>query len=113
MKVTYDLTATIDRLNDLIDAGDFDAYDRVFDEYDAKLDEIGASIWHTAKLDGCVRIDHHGLTYYLHRSSRHDGMQLTAWDERGPMSHCDLHDADDLATDIAYERGPIVVTTAA
>ena len=113
MQATYDLTATIDRLNALIDEGDFDGYRRMFDEYDAQLDEIGAAIWTTATRTGCVRIDHNGITYYLHRSTSGHTLQLTHWDERGPVGHCDLNDADDLATDIAYERGPIVVTTAA
>lgn len=114
MQTTFDLTATIDRLNSLIDAGDFDAYHNMFDEYDEQLDEIGAFVWSVANRTGCVRIDHNGITYYLHRTPQYDeGLQLTQWDERGPVCDLNVKDADDIAVDLAYERGPIVVTTAA
>lgn len=42
--------------------------------------------------------------YYLHRSTRHDGMQLTCWDERGPVGHADVDTAERLAFEVNWNE---------
>lgn len=42
------------------------------------------------------------LRYYLHRLTRHDGMQLTCFDDRGPLGHADVDDAERLAFEVCW-----------
>ena len=114
MATTYDATEEAEQLDQLIEEDQFgtDEYEAACDAYDERTEQISAAIVQTATESGAVRIEQRGTTYYLHRSTRFDGLQLTAWDERGPMGHYDVSDGGDLSQYIDYQRGPVTVTAA-
>jgi hypothetical protein len=111
---TYDATEQAEQLDQMVDAGEFgtDAYDAACDAYDELTGQISAAIVQTATEAGAARIEQGGTTSYLHRSTRHDGLQLTLWDDLGPVGHYDVTDGGDLARYIDYQRGPVTVTAA-
>lgn len=111
---TYDATEEAEQLDRLIESDQFgtDEYDAACDAYDERTEQISAEIVQTATEAGAVRIDQDGTTSYLHRSTRHDGLQLTLWDDLGPVGHYDVTDGGDLAQYIDYQRGPVTVTAA-
>ena len=73
---------------DLI-VSDVDAYFDATDDYDMRRYDTMDILIGLVTRHGCIRIDNngnHSKWYYLHRSTRYyKSLQLTAWDERGPI----------------------------
>ena len=55
---------------------------------------------------GCVGIWHgeSKIHYYLHPSTRYDCMQLTCWDEHGPVGHANIVSAKELAREVNWRE---------
>lgn len=55
---------------------------------------------------GCVRVSHEGsrIWYYVHHSTRRDLMQVTCWDEHGPVGHVEVADGRQLAREISWRE---------
>ena len=113
--ITYDFDRILDRISALSDGLHPHEYFRAFDLYDELLGECASTICQAAERIGCVRIDYalKGETYYLHRPTTTSGcLKLTRWQDDGPLYSLDVTD-DDLAVDLTYERGQIMVTLVA
>lgn len=94
-----------------LEGGDLDGYLALFDEMRREYDETLGALIGATREHGCIRITKEFATgtrvYYLHRSSRRDGYQLTAFDEIGPVCHYDVT-ADDKRQDLGHVLdGPI------
>ena len=92
MKATY----TIPGRDEALDALFFDDDDSLLNQYEARREIALTGTYEAAQTYGCIRIEANSLTWYLHTSSRHAGMQLTGWDERGPIGHEDITGPADL-----------------
>ena len=55
---------------------------------------------------GCVGIwnPNSSIHYYLHPSTRYDCMQLTCWDEHGPVGHANITSAKELADEVYWHE---------
>lgn len=76
--------------------------DRYFNLLEVSIEEstrIAKLLMYAARLHGCVRIDRgRGQWHYLHRSCRYgDDLQLTTWDQYGPVSDLRVRDASDFS----------------
>lgn len=60
---------------------------------------IAGATMYAAWLHGCVKIDKGGVQWhYLHKSAKYaNSLQLTTWDERGPVSDMRVRTADDFS----------------
>lgn len=94
MEITY----TIPGRDEAIDALFFDDNEEPMDEFEQRRASALADTYRAAQSYGCIQIEAGGLTWYLHSSARTEGLQLTAWDERGPIGHTDIADPADLET---------------
>lgn len=94
MEATY----TIPGRDEAIDALFFDDDESLMTEYEERRAAALTDTYQAARTYGCIQIKAGGLTWYLHSSARHEGMQLTSWDERGPIGHADIADPADLET---------------
>lgn len=92
MEATY----TIPGRDEAIDALFFDDDESLMNKYEERRAAALADTYHAARTYGCIQIEANGLTWYLHSSARHDGMQMTAWDERGPIGHIEVTAPADL-----------------
>lgn len=79
-------------------------YMRLVDEYYAEKDGIMADVLELADEYDCLAIidtdapTNHPRWWFLHRSLRIDGWQLTSVDELGPIGHDDIgHDPHELS----------------
>ena len=77
-----------------------------WEEWHAEHERMYREILLLACGSGCVRIGHEGssIFYYLHRSTRFDGMQLTCWDDVGPVGHTDVTDGRRLAREVMWRE---------
>ena len=89
-------TYTTPGRDEAIDAMFFDDDDTLMDEYEERRAIALEGTYKAAHEYGCIRIEANGLTWYLHNSSRHAGLQMTSWDERGPIGHDDITGPADL-----------------
>jgi hypothetical protein len=87
-----------DRMNLL---GNHDAY-RYFRMLELSIEEskaIANALMYAAYVHGCVRIERGRVQWhYLHKSPKYEGcLQLTTWDEYGPVSDERISDAGDFS----------------
>lgn len=82
---------------------DLDHDDDWHDWQCARLDMYGDVLLKACKC-GCVGIwnGKSRIHYYLHNSTRYDGLQLTCWDELGPVGHADVTTAEKLALEVSW-----------
>ena len=86
-----------------LDSHDLDRYFDLADDLDAHIDAIASDIYDLATATGCIEISiraPHNRRYYLHTSTRRAELQLTTWDDLGPVGHIDVNDLDDLADEL-------------
>lgn len=103
-KITY-------RLEDFPDEWLFDPeHLSEWEEWHAEHERMYREILLLACRRGCVRITHatSRIFYYLHQSTRFDGMQLTCWDEMGPVGHTDVTDEGKLAREVMWREVDVV-----
>ena len=76
----------------------------VLDAYDVgAFYTIASELHDIATATGCIEISTrapHNRRYYLHTSTRRAELQLTTWDDLGPVGHIDVNDPDDLASEL-------------
>ena len=86
-----------------LDSHDLDRYFDLADDLDAHIDAIAAELYDLATATGCIEISTHAphqRRHYLHTSTRRAELQLTTWDDLGPVGHIDVNDLDDLASEL-------------
>ena len=93
MEATYSIPGR----DEAIDALFFDDDESLMDDFEERRAVALTSTYEAARQYGCILIEANGLTWYLHTSSRHAGdMQLTGWDERGPIGDAHVAGPADL-----------------
>jgi len=93
METTY----IIPGRDEAIDALFFDDNEEPMEEYEARRDAALEGTYKAAASYGCIKIESSGCTWYLHASARSAGaLQMTTWDERGPIGHIDVYGPADL-----------------
>lgn len=86
-----------------LESHDLDRYFDLADDLDAHIGTISSDIYDIATVTGCVEISTHAprqRRHYLHTSTRRAVLQLTTWDDLGPVGHIDVNDPDDLASEL-------------
>ena len=84
---------------DLIRDRDFDRYFRMLEVAVEESEGIARLLMYAAYRHGCVRIERgRGQWHYLHRSAKYgNDLQLTTWDEYGPVSDARIREASDFS----------------
>jgi len=86
---------------DLLRDHDIDGYFRMLEISIAESESIARLLMYAAYFHGCVLIerDGHGTQWhYLHMSCKYgNDLQLTTWDEYGPVSDDRIRKAEDLS----------------
>jgi hypothetical protein len=100
--MVYDYPRTLDRAErlQLLKAGDFAAYERALDEYQRRKEDAAEEIIAATKAARACKIwvDDTRTWFYMHPSLYQPGcLQLTHWDNKGPIGHKAIHEALDLA----------------
>ena len=71
------------------------------DERDRMFDDV----LRLAKERGCVGVWGGSRTwYYVHPSTRNGAMQVTHWDDKGPIGHVDVTDGHELSDAIRWNQ---------
>lgn len=115
--VTYEIPEYAE-VHVALDAHDFDAYLNAADRLDDRVDAVSHEVFALAVDHGCVMLDAHGLginddaytrrqyRQYLHRSTRYPGcLQLTSWDELGPICDVRIGRVEDLSKELRHSTG--------
>ena len=92
-------------LDDFPDEWLFDLdHDDEWESWHDEIDRMYAEVLERASKVGCVGVWVPGepFWYYVHRSSDHDGMRATCWDDRGPIGHQDVTSGKELAQEIKW-----------
>lgn len=99
MKKTIEITGR----QAAIDAFWFDDDEQTMEAFEALMEQAYTETCEAASTYGCIQITAaDGRTWYLHRSARYAGhLQLTLWDERGPVSDYEIIEPLDLDERIA------------
>lgn len=91
---------------------DFDRYFNLLDLSVSESRSIARTLMYAAYLHGCVMIERdrdRRQWRYLHRSAKYgNDLQLTTWDEHGPVSDARIRDASDFS----YLMGGTIVVYA-
>ena len=75
-----------------------ESYFRLLETKIWESDVIARLAMYAAHFHGCVRIDHDGEQWhYLHKSAKYGTLQLTTWDDIGPVSDKRVSKVDDLS----------------
>ena len=77
-------------------------FDRYFNALEVSTEErrrIARTLMYAAYMHGCIMIDKgRSQWYYLHKAWKYgNDLQLTTWDEYGPVSDLRIRDADDFS----------------
>ena len=98
--IEYTFADRHDRM-DLIRDRDFERYFHMLELSVEESKRIAKLLMYAAYRHGCVRIDregHKGQWHYLHRSCKYGGnLQLTTWDEYGPVSDMRVRNESDFS----------------
>ena len=94
----YVFTDNHDRMEALSDSN-IDAYFEMLEASTQESRIIANVLMYSAWTHGCVRIERgREQWHYLHRSAKYLGdLQLTTWDEHGPVSDERIREAGDLS----------------
>lgn len=78
---------------------DFDTYFRILELSIEESETIAKVFMYAAYSHGCVRIERgRKQWHYLHKSPKYEGcLQLTTWDEYGPVSDERIREAGDFS----------------
>ena len=111
---TYD-APEYDEMHTALDAHELARYFDIAEAFDGRIDAISREVYALALDYGCVMVDTNGLgindnaytrcqyRQYLHRSARYPGcLQLTSWDDLGPICDVRIADCDDLAQELRH-----------
>ena len=96
--IEYTFTDSYDRMEALSDS-DLDMYFRMLELSIEESKAIAKVLMYAAYVHGCVRIERQREQWhYLHKSPKYEGcLQLTTWDEYGPVSDKRIRDASDFS----------------
>ena len=94
----YTFTDHHDRMEALRDS-DLDRYFRMLELSIEESKAIAKALMYAAHVHGCVRIERgRKQWHYLHNSPKYAGhLQLTTWDEYGPVSDERIRESGDLS----------------
>lgn len=96
MRYEHEFSDRHERMQLVLD-GDFDAY---FEEIDRLCEEqvsVAKKIMRMALDNGCVELRNGSPAwYYLHPSVRGYLLQMTVWDEFGPVRHYNVDEPEDM-----------------
>lgn len=94
----YTFTDGHDRMEALSDS-DIDRYFRMLELSIEESKAIAKVLMYAAYVHGCVRIERgREQWHYLHKSPKYEGcLQLTTWDEYGPVSDERIREAGDFS----------------
>lgn len=75
-----------------------------WEEWHEQLSKMYADVLVQAIKHGCVGIRRPDskVWYYVHNSTRGSFMQVTCWDDQGPVGHADVASGDSLAREIGW-----------
>ena len=96
--IEYTFTDGHDRMEALSDS-DLDRYFRMLELSIEESKAIANVLMYAAYVHGCVRIERgREQWHYLHKSPKYEGcLQLTTWDEYGPLSDERIREAGDFS----------------